>query len=463
MTQEEIPCSTLKHELRRRAAQALILDRAINYQPIESGNRMTEQAISEIKAGGAKSRVLGIDVARGIALLGIFFVNAQLFAQPFGAIFQPFSPHAEGWLSVAAYWFTNIFCAGKFYPLFSLLFGAGLAMMYQSAVDQGRSFGWTYFRRLVLLGLIGILHIVLLWYGDILLVYASIAVLMIWMGRFQARKLLIIGGSVFLFGLLLMVPVFALLNASGGNLGEVVEKPMPEGNTSLQQFFRVVPDWNETEVFDSRLIELERRIMSEGPYIAAIAVRLFNYLFSVVFIVMVLFWVILPCFCVGAALMKSGFFHGQHKTWRTRLIWMGLLIGIPLAAFSAWSTTFLNQPWLLIAGTVGSTIGGPLMALMYLSSILNWAESDHLPGLAQWFSRLGKMALTGYLLESLLMCAVMQHWGLARFGNNTWAERFALVIGIYLVILIFANIWMSFFRQGPMEYVWRRFTYLGRS
>ena len=135
-------------------------------------------------------RVLGIDVARGVALLGIFLVNAQLFSQPFGAVFEIKIPSEEGWPSVAAYWFTNIFCGGKFYPLFSLLFGAGLAMMYQSAVAQGRSFGWTYARRLAWLAVIGMLHLTLLWYGDILLIYASIGVLMIWMGvsvRSRAR------------------------------------------------------------------------------------------------------------------------------------------------------------------------------------------------------------------------------------------------------------------------------------
>lgn len=425
---------------------------------------MTEQNIPETKtAVSVKSRVLGIDVARGIALLGIFFVNAQLFGKPFGAMFQTTVPHAEGWFSQAAYWFTNVFCAGKFFPLFSLLFGAGLAMMYQSAVDQGRSFGWTYLRRLMLLALFGILHIILLWYGDILFIYASIAVVMIWLGRFQAKTLLIIGACVFLFGLLLMVPAFAILTASGGDLAEAVEKPMPEGKTSLEQFFKVLPDWNQTEMFDSRLIELEQKIMTEGPYSAAIAVRLFNYLFSFVFVVMVMFWVIFPSFCVGAAMMKSGFFHGQQKIWRTRLIWMGLLIGLPMAAFSAWAMTDPSKPRLLVAATVGSIIGGPMMALMYLSLILNWAESGKVQIVAGWFSKLGKMALTGYLLESLLMCAIMQHWGLARFGNNTWGERFVLVIGIYLLILVFANIWMKVFRQGPMEYVWRKFTYLGRS
>jgi uncharacterized protein len=408
-------------------------------------------------------RVLGIDVARGVALLGIFLVNAQLFSQPFGAVFENKIPSEEGWPSVAAYWFTNIFCSGKFYPLFSLLFGAGLAMMYQSAVAQGRSFGWTYARRLVWLAVMGMLHLTLLWYGDILLIYALIGVLMIWMGRFQAKTLLIISGITFLIGLLMIIPAFVCLSTVGGDLGEVVAKPMPEGTTTLERFFKVLPDWNQTEIFDSRLIELERQIMVEGPYGAAVVMRLFNYLFSMVFVVMVMFWVIFPSFCLGAALMKAGFFHGQRQSWRRAFVRFSLLVGVPMAVFSAWAATKIESTGFGLAGTIGTVICGPMMALMYLSVILYWTESGYLVSLACWLSKLGRMALTGYLLESLLMCAVMQHWGLARFGNNTWAERCLWVFAIYLAILIFANLWMHLFRQGPMEYIWRKFTYLGTS
>jgi uncharacterized protein len=70
------------------------------------------------------------------------------------------------------------------------------------------------------------------------------------------------------------------------------------------------------------------------------------------------------------------------------------------------------------------------------------------------------MGLSGYILESVLMSAVMLHWGLAWFGTTTWAERGALVIGIYAAILLLTNVWMRFFRIGPLEWVWRTVTYL---
>lgn len=410
----------------------------------------------------APSRVLGIDVARGVALLGIFFVNAALFGQPFGAVFESTIPTDEGWSSVAIYWFTSIFCGGKFYPLFSILFGAGLAMMFASAEKKGQSFELNYLRRIVLLAIFGLAHIVFLWYGDILLIYAVIAVPMILLARLRPKTLVIIGTVVVAIGLLLTVPTFALLSfAGGGAEQQVIEKAMPVGATPIEQYFKVFADWNQTEPFDSRLIALEIQIMSEGPYWATMVVRLVNYLISVVFVLMVMFWVIFPCFCFGAALMKSGFFHGQQQALRKKFLLAGLLVGVPVAAFSAWASTNMDSIPLLIAGTLGMAFCGPLMALMYLSLIMIWAESGIAHRIAGYLANMGRMGLTCYLLESLLMSAVMQHWGLARYGDNTWSERFLWVLVIYAAIMGFANLWLSRFSQGPMEFLWRRFTYWG--
>ncbi len=76
------------------------------------------------------------------------------------------------------------------------------------------------------------------------------------------------------------------------------------------------------------------------------------------------------------------------------------------------------------------------------------------------FANVGRMALTCYLLESFFMSAIMLHWGWGRFGNNTWVERAVWLLSIYALILVFANIWMSRFKLGPIEWIWRVFTYL---
>ncbi len=409
------------------------------------------------------SRVTAIDTARGIALLGIFLVNAVIFGEPFGEIMTPHIPVDEGICSVVVYWFTAIFCSGKFYPLFSILFGVGLAMMFQSSKNAGRGFGWPFFRRLVVLGFFGFAHVVLLWPGDILLIYASVGLWMLLLGRCSPKTLLITGGTVFIVGVLMSTVLVALMSQAAPKQDkEAVVRAMPAGATQFEQFGKVLKDWNNKEVYDSRLKELEVGIMTEGPFFAAASVRMFNYRFMSVFIVLVLFWVVLPCFCLGAALLKLGFLHGQLQHWRKRFIVWGLVVGLPLNVLAGIGAIMQGGfVWNLVA-SVCLNIGGPLMSLMYLALILNWVDSGRAALLANALANLGRMALTGYLLESLLMSAVMLHWGLAKFGSTTWAERAGWVVVIYLAILLFSNLWMRRFRFGPLEWLWRSLTYWRR-
>ncbi len=205
---------------------------------------------------------------------------------------------------------------------------------------------------------------------------------------------------------------------------------------------------------------LEAQIMREGPFWATMLVRVENYRWSILWVVLMAFWQILACFCTGAALLKSGFFHGKLRALRRAFIAVGLLIGLPLNILHAVAAQHHGSLGWEVLGTFGVQAGGPLMSLMYLSLVLTWAESGIARSLVQVLANLGRMGLTGYLLESLFMSAIMLHWGLGWFGDTTWAQRACLVVGIYLLILIIANIWMWIFRIGPLEWLWRTATYL---
>ncbi|MDP1561383.1 MAG: hypothetical protein Q8M16_08300, partial [Pirellulaceae bacterium] len=276
-----------------------------------------------------RPRFAALDVARGIALLGIFFVNASLFGEPFAAVLDPSRPADESWLSQSVYGFTSVFCTGKFYPLFSLLFGAGLAIMLESAKREGRSFVAIYLRRLLLLATFGILHIVLLWAGDILLLYSLYGSAMLLLGFASPRVLLWVAAIAYSFGLLILLGLSGLVLVAG-SMPEPKVKEMPAPNSIHLQYLEVLKDWNQTEQYDSRLTALETQVMSQGPFAAQIFVRLFNYLFATVFAVLVMTWVILPCFCVGAALVKLQFFSQPWPLLRRRLVWAGLVVGLPL-------------------------------------------------------------------------------------------------------------------------------------
>lgn len=419
------------------------------------------------------ARILGIDVARGFALLGILFVNAAFFAMPFGELYSASEPVSEGWASRLVYWFVGVFCTGKFYPLFSILFGAGLAIIYDSTRRSGRSFGWIYFRRLVVLAMFGIAHIVLLWYGDILLLYAGVGTAMLLLGRASPKVLLWAAAIVFSISLITSLG-FAALSTLGSTdssaeeiefdmAGEVIEstaRPMPEGNSPIEKLGKVIMDWDGSEQFDSRVTELELEIQSKGPYSNAILLRLFLYAFSLVYYLSITIWVVLPCFCIGAVLTKTGFFRNSESRWRRRLIVLGFAIGLPISVLADYAYSYSDEFLWSAIYMLGTNIAGPLLALAYLSTIIVLVERMPQNPVAMAVGQLGRMGLTGYLLESILMSALMSHWGLAWFGTTTWIQRAGIVIVVYLVILLFANLWMRSFRYGPFEWLWRSLTYL---
>ena len=421
----------------------------------------------EIKADVAgpiaeSSRILSIDVVRGFALLGILIVNATFFSVPYGDMMEGVVPTDEGLPSRIVYWFTAIFCIGKFYPLFSILFGAGLAIIYESACRSGRNFEWIYLRRMVVLGLFGIFHIVFLWYGDILLLYATVGLSMLLLGRASPKTLLSVAALVFCIGIVTTTGFAALtaLGQSGIGNAEPVVMEMPKADSRIGQMGKVLANWNESEAYDSRLTQLEREIQSQGPFADAIILRLFLYLFSTVYFIAVTIWVVLPCFCIGATLTKTGFFQDVHSPWRKRFIVLGLFVGFPISILAAYAFSFQEDfVWTTIA-FVGVNIGGPLMSLGYLSGIILLVESKPANRAFGFLGNLGKMALSGYLLESLLMSAIMSHWGLGLFGTTTWAQRAGIIVVVFVTVLIFANIWMRVFRYGPMEWLWRSLCYL---
>lgn len=367
----------------------------------------------------------------------------------------------------------GVFCTGKFYPLFSILFGAGLAIIYDSTRRSGRSFGWIYFRRLVVLAMFGIAHIVLLWYGDILLLYAGVGIAMLLLGRASPKVLLWVAAIVFSISLITSLG-FSALSALGdaGSSAEEIEfdvtgeqiettaRPMPEGNSPIEKLGKVLMDWDGSEQFDSRATELEQEIQSQGPYWNAILLRIFLYAFSLVYYLSITIWVVLPCFCIGAVLTKTGFFRNAESRWRRRLIVLGFTIGLPISVLADYAYGYSDEFLWSAIYMLGTNIAGPMLALAYLSTILVLVERRPQNPIAAAVGQLGRMGLTGYLLESILMSALMSHWGLAWFGTTTWIQRAGIVIVVYLVILLLANVWMRSFRYGPFEWLWRSLTYL---
>lgn len=417
---------------------------------------MSEQAAAALTPTTGNRRLQTLDAVRGFALLGILVVNAQLFAEPFQRLMDP-SWATDSLASRVVQFLTIGLAAGKFYPLFSLLFGVGLALILQSAQQAGRSFGWLALRRLAALACFGIAHILLLWPGDILLIYAVAGLLMVWFVRFTPRTLLVLAGVFFAIavtlptGLAALQAQFPTPTPEGG-------RPMPTESSALRNWIEVVRDSKGGGPFDPRIATIETQAFREGPYSDAVRLRLINYLFSLVYFFSAMLWQVWAMFCLGAALLKLGFFHGGLAKWKQLIAWAGLLVGLPMSLASA--ALYTNHEHVVLGplSVMLMQAGGPLLSLLYLVLIVRAVER----GGVIWrvLAAAGSMALTCYLLESVIMSAIFQHWGLAMFDRVTWWQRGLICLAVFAAVVGFAWVWTRAFRFGPMEWVWRTLTYL---
>lgn len=426
------------------------------------------------------ARLWAIDAARGLALLGILLVNIQSFAEPFGR-FMATAPESDDLPTAVAFYFVKIFCEGKFYPLFSLLFGIGLILQMNSvARSGGRSFAPLYLRRLLVLMLLGLTHALLLWYGDILFIYAFAGLFLMFARKLSGKVLLGIGVGLVLGAAVLGSAVGALMALGGpppasapasapaevSNAAPASDPPAESASTppALSPAARLGEGFRTGKLQgppDQPLwMSLETEAYRDGPWLDAFVFRAMTWGFFIIFGLLGFGWHVIGMFFIGAGLMKLGLFAPEHRRVRARLALIGLVVGVPAAIASSLLATTPPAPLRTFGASFLLFAGGPLVSLMYLCGISLLVDSGALTAVTRTLAAVGRMALTNYLSHTLICTFVFYHWGLAQFGLWTRTERLGLVFTIFLAQCIISPLWLSTFRFGPMEWLWRSLTYL---
>lgn len=421
------------------------------------------------------ARVNAVDAARGLALLGIFCVNIQFFAEPFGAIMTP-GGHS-GPLDAAVDYFVHIFCMGKFYGLFSLLFGVGFALQRTRVLDRGVSFAGVYVRRIAFLFVMGLLHALLLWYGDILFIYSLVAVVLLICGKCKPRTM-VISGIVLLLLYAMVATPFSGLQGPAEKGEQAASEAVPEKDAAdtakpdaprdpfwSTPFGQLMDGFKHGRIQDPSSKEwqsLETRVYQEGPYSQLFLFRAFSW-------AMMLFWTclmgfnlsVLAMFFFGAALANTDSFSPARAPLHRRLVLAGLAAGLPLSVFAAYAMEAhgASAMWRM-AATFAGVIGSPLMSLAYLGAMTLFVHSGAGAALAGALMATGRMALTNYLTQSLVATTVFYYYGLGQFGRFSRAQELLLVLGVYAAQVLISVLWMRAFRFGPLEWLWRSFTYL---
>lgn len=380
----------------------------------------------------APRRIALVDGLRGFALLGILIVNITYFSTAYLRDLGLPDPQATSWLDDATQWMMALLFEYKFYILFSFLFGYSFVLQMLSAERHGKSFARRMLRRLLGLFVIGSLHAVFLWHGDILTTYAVVGLFLLAM-RGVSPKVAVAVGVVVLAAyaaLWLMFTAVLSLEPFELDLGE----SMIEARDATAAYRGGFGD-----VLDQRLIEL--------PY----------YLSS---IVLVQAPVAFAMFLFGLAAAKINLFAevARYRRDFKRVLMIALPIGV-VGAIAYAETTFLdpNDP-LLYAGLSIAALTAPFLTGSYVSIFVLASTKRAGAAVINALAPVGRMALSNYVLQSVLMGLVFFGYGLGYFGELGPFQTLLVALAIFATQIPISAWWLNRHTYGPLEWLLRAFT-----
>jgi uncharacterized protein len=375
-------------------------------------------------------RDIAPDVLRGFALLGILVVNIQFMGLNTveGARGEWVSGFADG---SATFIIASIF-AGKFYLIFSFLFG------YSSnyIIRDERSNRGRWVKRCFLLIAIGILHFTFLWHGDILFVYGLFGLLLIPF-FFRADKTLKIWTRVVFIATLTLIFLVAALVF-------IAERYFPEESAQTA----ITSDLDN--------------ILKDGTFLEAIPARLEVWAIALVSGLFLQGGLAFAAFLLGLRLARSKFLSSPMDEGKnSKLIRRGLIFGAPVQILSAAILVRNEQSaspseGIYLLALFASFVAAPLMSMVYVGVIRKLVEEK--PHLVSWMMPAGKMSLTVYISQSILTSMIFGPWGLGLFQDlRTW-QVLVLALAIWLLLVFLSTQWLKRFRQGPLEKVFATLT-----
>lgn len=386
------------------------------------------------------SRIQTLDVLRGVAVLGILLLNIWSFALP---QFAYNKPNALGELTGADYWawfFTYLLGDYKFVTLFSLLFGAGVVLMTGRAEEAGRDAGALHRRRMFWLAIIGAFHAYFIWHGDILFIYAVCGFVIFFVKDWPVDRLL-------LTGLLLIAGGSAVAAAQSGL---ILIMPLETAESLLPPAGDPGQFSEEIEIFRSGwLTQMQERVpLAVRIQMAVISSEVGLRTAGVM--------------TLGMALMRTGFLSGQAPAAVYAVIsLLGFALGLPLvyAGIVEGETRGWDIMALYGVSHQYNYWGSLLVAAGWMGLVLMICRSGWLRATQRPLGAVGRMALTNYLMQSVMATLIFYGHGLGLFARLGRAELLLIVLGIWSVQLLWSEPWLRYFRFGPMEWLWRSLTY----
>ncbi|WP_308375878.1 DUF418 domain-containing protein [Streptomyces sp. ISL-99] len=376
-----------------------------------------------------RRRILEVDALRGFALLGILLVNTLTMAGSQGLL----GGRPPATADAVTLWLVDFLAQSKFYLLFSFLFGYSFTLQAASAERAGARFGPRTMRRLLGLFVLGALHVVFLYIGDILTTYALLGLIL-----FAARRATPEGAyraALWVWGvfgsLLLLLGVLGTLTGLEGDADRAaVAAEAAELTAAYRGGF--------TDVVGANLGQL--------PFAVFALVTMSGF--------------VVAAFLMGLSAGKRQWLTRADGASLRRILWTGLCVGVPAAAFAASGVAGpLSPRWELLAAMTGVVVA-PALSAAYVAGLLLWFGTPSGARAAGVLAPAGRMALTNYLTQSLVMALIFTGYGLGLYGRVGIAVPVCIALVLYAAQLALSGLLMRRYRLGPVEWVLRAFTHL---
>lgn len=372
-----------------------------------------------------RQRIATLDFARGIAIFGILLLNISAFGLPKAAYLNPAYAGQPSHSDALTWAVLDAVAQGKFLMMFAILFGGGLYLL----LPRGKH--WIQ-SRLSLLVLCGLLHATFLWDGDILLSYGLIGLVswrMVREGR-SSQSLITTGIMLYLIGVAVLLMLGFISTPKPGSFW----LPGP-AEIQYEQFWKLK---GGLEAIRNRLDLLSSSLIAIGVQYG---------------------WELAGAMLLGAGLMRSTWLRGgfslrHYRQLAALLLPLSLLIQIP-AIYLQWHLGW-DYRWSGFLLQAPREIGGLMQAVAYLALCYGfWPQLSRLR-LAHWIAQVGRMALTNYLLQTLVCITFFNIFGF--FLHFDRLQLLALAPLVWAVNLLVTLTWLRYFRQGPVEWLWRKLT-----
>lgn len=391
---------------------------------------------------GAISRITAIDAVRGLAVLGILLMNIVAFAMPIAAYDDPTAYGGAQGADMVAWMLAFAVADGKMRGLFTMLFGVSMAIVADGALARGADPAVVHYRRMGWLLVIGMLHGTLIWYGDILVEYALTGAILFAAWRWRPVAL-------FYAAAVLFVADLAMAWINWRDLIALHDRAMQPGargavRAAWQAFASPDPAPALAEIVGYRggLATISATRLSDlGQLQAGLPIYLIESVGTA---------------SLGLALYRLGYFTRWPAAWHRWLLLAGLAVALPLSlAVAVMIAQSGFAPEAMAFGAMLSRVLRPAMTLGLASAIILLIEAGPRGWVASRLAATGRMALSNYLMTSVVMTTIFYGHGLGLFATLSRAQLYPLVAAMWLAMLLWSKPWLARFQFGPVEWAWR--------